>query len=219
MRTKLDWEKEKYYSNTAYHSLTFPLDILTVLTVHDGEWYFGLWSHPHKCYQVSELKGCWWQFCLQQRKGLGLTKLGYEHVAKYICNINYLSWAQLNRLNFNTIFRFIKYRQKTLNYVQDYNENYPKSSEGLDLNKVTAKEVISYYLTAISSGCITCFPLSQCLSLGCKIILFIIRKYGLDDNTVDFIGHELALHLDDTYLDQPTIDFVKRVKVLSSSIW
>lgn len=39
------------------------------------------------------------------------------------------------------------------------------------------------------------------------------RKYGLDDNTVDFIGHALALYKDDTYLDQPAIDFVKKVKV------
>jgi Rab GDP dissociation inhibitor len=29
-------------------------------------------------------------------------------------------------------------------YVQDYEENDPKSHEGLDLTKVTAREVISY---------------------------------------------------------------------------
>ncbi|KAM7519741.1 hypothetical protein LguiB_018703 [Lonicera macranthoides] len=69
-------------------------------------------------------------------------------------------------------------------YVQDYEDNDPKSHEGLDLNKVTARDVIS--------------------------------KYGLDDNTVDFIGHALALHKDDTYLDQPALDFVKRVKVKPS---
>ncbi|CAL5325958.1 unnamed protein product [Camellia sinensis] len=37
-------------------------------------------------------------------------------------------------------------------------------------------------------------------------------KYGLDDNTIDFIGHALALYIDDSYLDQPAMDFVKRVK-------
>ncbi|KAI8030337.1 Guanosine nucleotide diphosphate dissociation inhibitor [Camellia lanceoleosa] len=71
-------------------------------------------------------------------------------------------------------------------YVQDYEENDPKSHEGLDLNKVTAKDVIS--------------------------------KYGLDDNTVDFIGHALALHIDDSYLDQPAMDFVKRVKLYAESL-
>jgi len=39
------------------------------------------------------------------------------------------------------------------------------------------------------------------------------RKYGLDENTVDFIGHALALHTDDRYLDQPALDTVKRMKV------
>lgn len=39
------------------------------------------------------------------------------------------------------------------------------------------------------------------------------RKYGLDDNTIDFIGHALALHRDDRYLDLPAVDTVKRMKV------
>ncbi|KAK3009060.1 hypothetical protein RJ639_014380 [Escallonia herrerae] len=71
-------------------------------------------------------------------------------------------------------------------YVQDYEDSDPKSYEGLDLNKVTARDVIS--------------------------------KYGLDDNTVDFIGHSLALHKDDAYLDQPALDFVKRVKLYAESL-
>ncbi|KAF7130016.1 hypothetical protein RHSIM_Rhsim10G0172500 [Rhododendron simsii] len=71
-------------------------------------------------------------------------------------------------------------------YVQDYEENDPKSHEGLDLNKVTARDVIS--------------------------------KYGLEDDTVDFIGHALALHKDDSYLDQPATDFVKRVKLYAESL-
>lgn len=35
-------------------------------------------------------------------------------------------------------------------YVQDYDENDPKSHEGLDLNKVTARELISYFLRIFS---------------------------------------------------------------------
>ncbi|KAF3439209.1 hypothetical protein FNV43_RR17484 [Rhamnella rubrinervis] len=71
-------------------------------------------------------------------------------------------------------------------YVQDYEESDPKSHEGMDLNKVTARDLIS--------------------------------KYGLDDNTVDFIGHALALHRDDNYLDGPAIDFVKRIKLYAESL-
>lgn len=40
-----------------------------------------------------------------------------------------------------------------------------------------------------------------------------VRKYGLDDNTIDFIGHALALHRDDRYLYEPATDTVKRMKV------
>ncbi|KAK1361795.1 Guanosine nucleotide diphosphate dissociation inhibitor [Heracleum sosnowskyi] len=71
-------------------------------------------------------------------------------------------------------------------YVQDYNENEPKTHEGMDLKTVTAKAVIS--------------------------------KYGLDDNTVDFIGHALALYKDDSYLERPAIDFVKKVKMYAESL-
>ncbi|KAK4799517.1 hypothetical protein SAY86_024882 [Trapa natans] len=71
-------------------------------------------------------------------------------------------------------------------YVQDFEENDPKSQEGLDLHKVTARELIS--------------------------------KYGLEDDTIDFIGHALALHIDDKYLDEPAMDFVKKIKLYSESL-
>ncbi|KAK9677416.1 hypothetical protein RND81_11G141900 [Saponaria officinalis] len=71
-------------------------------------------------------------------------------------------------------------------YVQDYEDNDPKSHEGLDLNQITARDLI--------------------------------KKYGLEDDTIDFIGHALALYLDDSYLDQPALDFVKRMKLYAESL-
>lgn len=44
-------------------------------------------------------------------------------------------------------------------------------------------------------------------------LLFVSRKHGLSDDTIDFIGHALALHRDDRYLSEPAIDTVKRMKV------
>jgi len=48
-----------------------------------------------------------------------------------------------------------------------------------------------------------------------QVILFVIcsRKHGLSDDTIDFIGHALALHRDDRYLSEPALDTVKRMKV------
>ncbi|KAJ0035937.1 hypothetical protein Pint_26484 [Pistacia integerrima] len=71
-------------------------------------------------------------------------------------------------------------------YVQDYDENDPKTHEGMDLTTVTTKELIV--------------------------------KYGLDDNTIDFIGHAVALHRDDRYLHEPALDTVKRMKLYVESV-
>ncbi|KAK8506667.1 hypothetical protein V6N12_038486 [Hibiscus sabdariffa] len=71
-------------------------------------------------------------------------------------------------------------------YVQAYDEKDPKTHEGMDLMRVTTRDLIA--------------------------------KYGLDDNTVDFIGHALALHRDDRYLDEPALDTVKRMKLYAESL-
>ncbi|KAH7861932.1 hypothetical protein Vadar_032788 [Vaccinium darrowii] len=119
-------------------------------------------------------------------------------------------------------------------YVQDYEENDPKSHEGLDLNKVTARDVISYISFSFSSP----FPLADFLLYAIKVVFYVatfgidifrsltafivfldkFSKYGLEDDTVDFIGHALALHKDDSYLDQPARDFVKKVKLYAESL-
>ncbi|KAL5718723.1 Rab GDP dissociation inhibitor beta [Ranunculus cassubicifolius] len=82
---------------------------------------------------------------------------------------------------------FEKYRAcKLFRYVQDYQENDPKTHDGMDLTRVTTRQLIA--------------------------------KYRLDDNTVDFIGHALALHRDDRYLDEPALDTVKRMKLYAESL-
>lgn len=46
----------------------------------------------------------------------------------------------------------------------------------------------------------------------------LISKYELEDDTVDFIGHSLALQFSDDYLDKPALNFVRRVKLYAESL-
>lgn len=44
------------------------------------------------------------------------------------------------------------------------------------------------------------------------------KKYGLEENTIDFLGHCVALHLDDGYLQKPAIETVPKMKLYSDSM-
>ncbi len=46
----------------------------------------------------------------------------------------------------------------------------------------------------------------------------VYKKYGLDENTCDFVGHALALYRDDSYLTRPCLEAVKRIKLYSDSL-
>jgi Rab GDP dissociation inhibitor len=43
-------------------------------------------------------------------------------------------------------------------------------------------------------------------------------SFGLDQNTIDFTGHALALYLDDDYLHKPCGETIKRIKLYRDSI-
>ena len=38
------------------------------------------------------------------------------------------------------------------------------------------------------------------------------KEYGLSEDTIDFIGHSLALHRDDAYLTQPAFFTVMKAR-------
>ena len=46
----------------------------------------------------------------------------------------------------------------------------------------------------------------------------VYKKFGLDDNTCDFVGHALALHRDDGYLAQSAMETIKRIRLYSDSL-
>ena len=44
------------------------------------------------------------------------------------------------------------------------------------------------------------------------------KEYGLDAMTIDFIGHAIALHCDDSYLSQPALPTVEKIKLYNDSL-
>jgi len=46
----------------------------------------------------------------------------------------------------------------------------------------------------------------------------IFRHFGLSDETIDFVGHALALHRDDDYLTKPARDTVERIRLYCDSL-
>lgn len=45
----------------------------------------------------------------------------------------------------------------------------------------------------------------------------LIKKFDLADNTVDFIGHAVALYTDDSFIDRPAIETIDRIKLYMDS--
>lgn len=46
----------------------------------------------------------------------------------------------------------------------------------------------------------------------------VFKKYKLEDNTIDFLGHAVGLYKDDSYLNQPAIDALKKIALYVESL-
>ncbi len=45
------------------------------------------------------------------------------------------------------------------------------------------------------------------------------KAFGLNDDTMEFVGHSLALHRDDNYLMQPALATVQRIQLYHGSLF
>ena len=39
----------------------------------------------------------------------------------------------------------------------------------------------------------------------------VFKAYGIEEATIDFLGHAVALHYNDTYLYEPAMDTLKKM--------
>jgi Rab GDP dissociation inhibitor len=46
----------------------------------------------------------------------------------------------------------------------------------------------------------------------------VVAKFELEPNTVDFVGHAVALYTNDSFLEKPAIDTIDRIKLYMDSI-
>jgi len=58
----------------------------------------------------------------------------------------------------------------------------------------------------------------QGLDLNKQTTSEVFRYFGLSDDTIDFIGHALALHATDTYLNQPARETIDRIRLYCDSL-
>eukprot|EP00747_Dinoflagellata_sp_TGD_P167137 gnl/TRDRNA2_/TRDRNA2_191063_c0_seq1.p1 gnl/TRDRNA2_/TRDRNA2_191063_c0~~gnl/TRDRNA2_/TRDRNA2_191063_c0_seq1.p1 ORF type:complete len:457 (-),score=129.10 gnl/TRDRNA2_/TRDRNA2_191063_c0_seq1:35-1405(-) len=46
----------------------------------------------------------------------------------------------------------------------------------------------------------------------------VFKKFGLQESTIDFIGHAVALHINDQYLNEPCINTMRKLKLYMESV-
>lgn len=46
----------------------------------------------------------------------------------------------------------------------------------------------------------------------------VFKKFKLEDNTIDFLGHAVGLYRDDEYLERPAVDFIKKISLYVESL-
>jgi Rab GDP dissociation inhibitor len=46
----------------------------------------------------------------------------------------------------------------------------------------------------------------------------VFKKYKLEENTIDFLGHAVGLYRDDDYLSEPAIDAIKKIQLYVESL-
>jgi hypothetical protein len=141
--------------------------------VYDGKRNFGSYSHSYWCDEVFVIQSCWWKLCLQQREGnvssldstilllpCGSSLCWISH--KWLLYSNYIALLHFHQihkvpatdmeaLKSPLMGLFEKRRARNFFvYVQNYNEADPVTHQGLDLTRITTRELITWVSCSFS---------------------------------------------------------------------
>ena len=120
-----------------------------------------------------------------------------------------------------------------LEYVNDFDEKTPATHKGVNPSVTKTKEVYGqqqrhttlqstdrlHHSTRIRQHLLLhpAYPLTLCISLVLRSACP-SDKFGLDDDTQQFTGHALALHLSDAYLNEPFKETLETIKLYAYSM-
>lgn len=99
-----------------------------------------------------------------------------------------------------------------LQYLSKYDEEDPKTWDGKGYHLFRS---VPQLLTL--SACASLWTLSG-MDLRRVPMSQVYAKFGLDENSQDFVGHAMALQTDESYLSKPAIDAVNAIKLYAMSL-
>jgi Rab GDP dissociation inhibitor len=82
--------------------------------------------------------------------------------------------------------------RKFFSYIQDFDRSNPKTHKGINVLKLDCNHNSPFKDT--------------------------VKKFGLETNTVDFIGHAVALYTNDDFIENSSLETIERIKLYMSSI-
>ena len=145
-----------------------------------------------------------------------------------------MAYGKLVKLLFKTqVSYYLRWRPVDSSYVYQWKKGGFFSKKGGKIEKVPSndKEALTSDLMSLfeKRRCqkffkyVQNFELEDKKTYGKKSPIGLsfrqwIGEFSLEENTIDFVGHAVALHTDDEFMDSPAIDTVEKIKLYMESV-
>lgn len=145
-----------------------------------------------------------------------------------------MAFGKLVKLLFKTqVSYYLRWRAVDGTYVYQWNEGGFFSKEGGKIKKVPAND-----REALSSDLMSLFEKRRCQKFFKYVQDFDlenkdsykknspvgksfrqwISKFSLEENTIDFVGHAIALHTTEDFMDRPALETIEKIKLYMESV-